>query len=77
MAEGPNDGEWQVGLATHEWNAAEDPVFTGLGTGTRVKLRSAAAKGPNQSWRSQHSKARLWPDSMSVSKLNPVEPPGT
>ena len=77
MAEGPNDGEWQVGLATHEWNAAEDPVFTGLGTGTRVKLRSAAAKGPNQSWRSQHPKARLWPPLMSVSQLNPVEPPGT
>ena len=34
-----NDGrrperlEWQVGLATHEWNAAEDPVLTGFGTG--------------------------------------------
>src|SRR5205807_6920079 len=25
--------ERQVGLATHEWNAAEDPVLTGLGTG--------------------------------------------
>ena len=33
MAEGPNDGEWQVGLATHDGNAAEDPVFTGLETG--------------------------------------------
>jgi len=33
MAEGPNDWEWQVGLATHEWKAAEDPVRTGLGTG--------------------------------------------
>jgi hypothetical protein len=22
MAEGPNDWEWQVGLATHEWKAA-------------------------------------------------------
>ena len=33
MAEGPNDWEWQVGLATHEWNAAADPVLTGLGTG--------------------------------------------
>src|SRR6516164_223125 len=32
MAEGPNDWEWQVGLATHEWKAAEDPVLTGLGT---------------------------------------------
>src|SRR5208282_1512278 len=30
MAEGPNDWEWQVGLGTHEWNAAEDPVLTGL-----------------------------------------------
>src|SRR6516164_9131929 len=29
MAEGPNDWEWQVGLATHEWNAAADPVLTG------------------------------------------------
>ena len=36
MAEGPNDGEWQVGLATHEWNAAEiqyslalDPAYQG------------------------------------------------
>ena len=47
----PERWEWQVGLATHEWKAAEDPVFTGLGTRrTRVKLRSAAAKGPNQSW---------------------------
>src|SRR6476661_8088217 len=33
MAEGLNDWEWQVGLATHEWKAAEDPVLTGLGTG--------------------------------------------
>src|ERR1700736_4216819 len=33
MAEGPNDWEWQVGLATHEWKAAEHPVLTGLGTG--------------------------------------------
>jgi hypothetical protein len=33
MAEGPNDWEWEVGLATHEWKAAEDPVLTGLGTG--------------------------------------------
>jgi hypothetical protein len=33
MAEGPNDWEWQVGLATHKWKAAEDPVLTGLGTG--------------------------------------------
>ena len=28
MAEDPNDWEWQVGLAPHEWNAAEDPVLT-------------------------------------------------
>src|ERR1700739_2846036 len=27
------DWEWEVGLATHEWKAAEDPVLTGLGTG--------------------------------------------
>ena len=26
MTEGPNDWEWQVGLATHERNAAENPV---------------------------------------------------
>ena len=32
MAEGPNDGEWQVGLATHEWSAAANPVCPGLGT---------------------------------------------
>jgi hypothetical protein len=31
MGEGPNDWEWQVGLATHEWKATEHPVFTGLG----------------------------------------------
>src|SRR5215472_16186718 len=30
MAEGPNDGEWQVGLATHEWNAAEDQYSLAL-----------------------------------------------
>ena len=29
--EGPNDREWQVGLATHEWKAAEFPVLAGLG----------------------------------------------
>jgi len=29
--EGPNDREWQVGLATHEWKAAESPVLAGLG----------------------------------------------
>ena len=28
MAEGPNDWEWQVGLATHEWNATENPVHS-------------------------------------------------
>ena len=44
---------------------------------TRVKLRLAAAKGPNHSRRSQHPKARPCTDFMSVSKLNPVEPPGT
>jgi hypothetical protein len=32
MTEGPNDREWQVGLVTHEWKAAEAPVFAGLGT---------------------------------------------
>ena len=32
MTEGLNDWEWQVGLATHEWIAAEYPVLTGLGT---------------------------------------------
>ena len=30
--DGPNDWKWQEGLATHEWNAAEHPVLTGLGT---------------------------------------------
>jgi hypothetical protein len=25
--EGPNDGEWQVGFVTHEWKAAENPVY--------------------------------------------------
>lgn len=29
MAEGPNDWEWQVGPATHEWNAAE-PLLSDL-----------------------------------------------
>ena len=28
MAEGPNDWEWQVGLATHEWKAAENPGYS-------------------------------------------------
>ena len=32
VAEGPNEWEWQVGLATHDANAADDPVLTGLGT---------------------------------------------
>ena len=32
MTEGLNDWKWQEGLATHEWNAAEHPVLTGLGT---------------------------------------------
>ena len=31
MGEGPNDWKWQVGLASHEWKAAEDPGVTGLG----------------------------------------------
>ena len=31
MAEGPNDWERRVGRATHEWNAAEIPVFAGPG----------------------------------------------
>src|SRR6202011_1048802 len=33
MAEGPNDWEWQVGLASHEGKAAADPVLTDPGTG--------------------------------------------
>src|SRR6516225_10847206 len=45
MAEGPNDGEWQVGLATHEWNAAEDPVFTGLGTGHQGETPVGGCQG--------------------------------
>jgi hypothetical protein len=69
MAKGPNEWEWQVGLATHDGNAADDPVLTGPGTdGTRVKPGSAVTRGPNQPWRSQHPKARLY-------KPNPVEPP--
>ena len=32
VSEGPNDWKWQVGLASHEWKAAENPVLTGLGT---------------------------------------------
>ena len=60
MVEGPNDWERQVGLASHERNAAENPALTGPGTGSRgVKPRSAVTKGPNRSWRSQHPKARL------------------
>ena len=33
LAEGPTEWEWQVGLATHDGNAADDPVLTGFGTG--------------------------------------------
>ena len=36
-----------------------------------VKPRWAAPKGPNQSWRSQHPKARLWPDSCRCPSLTP------
>jgi hypothetical protein len=32
MAKGPNEWEWQVGLATHEGKAAEEPASAGLGT---------------------------------------------
>jgi hypothetical protein len=32
VTEGLNDWEWQVGLTTHEWKGAEDPVFPGLGS---------------------------------------------
>ena len=32
MGEGPNDWKWRVGLVSHEWKAAEDPGFTGLGS---------------------------------------------
>ena len=60
MGEGPNDWEWQVGLATHEWKAAENPVLTGLGAERiGVKPRSSDTRGPNHLWRSQHPKARL------------------
>src|SRR5262244_3106789 len=31
--QGRKEWEWQVGLATHDGNAADDPVLTGLGTG--------------------------------------------
>jgi hypothetical protein len=39
MAKGPNEWEWQVGLATHDGNAADDPVLTGLGTGHQGETR--------------------------------------
>jgi hypothetical protein len=45
MAEGPNDWEWQVGLATHEWKAAEDPVLTGLVKLTRFGGALQAFRG--------------------------------
>jgi hypothetical protein len=31
VGEGPNDWKWQVGLASHEWKAAENRGSTGLG----------------------------------------------
>src|ERR1700758_2695927 len=69
MAKGPNEWEWQVGLATHDGNAADDPVtHWPWNRRTRVKPGSAVTRGPNQSGRSQHPKARLY-------KPNPDEPP--
>ena len=43
---------------------------------TRVKLRLAAAKGPNHRGEASTPKHGPGTDFMSVSKLNPVEPPG-
>src|SRR5271169_4827913 len=45
MAKGPNDWEWQVGPATHEWNAAADPVLTGLETGGRGETPISGHQG--------------------------------
>ena len=46
MDEGLNDWEWQVGLATHEWQAAENPVqFTGLMTEGRGETPDAGYEG--------------------------------
>ena len=41
----PERWEWQVGLVTHEWNAAEDPVFTGLGTGAQGETPVGGCQG--------------------------------
>jgi RNA-directed DNA polymerase len=45
MAEGPNDGEWQVGLATRDGNAADDPVLTGFGTAHQGETRVSGYQG--------------------------------
>lgn len=60
MTEGPNDWKWQVGLATHEWKAAEDPVFTGPGTeGTGVKPLFCGYQGAEPLMAKSAPKARL------------------
>src|ERR1700731_1987644 len=78
MAEGPNDWEWQVGLATHEWKAAADPVLTGLGTGWSGG--TPGQRSPRgRTIRGEASTRKLGCDGtidfMFLTKLNPVEPP--
>ena len=45
MAEGPNDREWQLGLATHEWNAQKNQYPLALEPDDRGEARSAVTRG--------------------------------
>ena len=61
--EGPNDGEWQVGPATHEWKAAENPdtqCFWPSRRRVEMNPRTPTRQGPNHSRRSEPPKARRW-----------------
>ena len=58
MVEGPNDWEWQVGLASHERIAAAIRQLTRESI-ERGEAPIAATLGPNRSWRWQSPKARL------------------
>ena len=43
MGEGPNDWKWQVGLASHEGKAAENPQLTGLAPNGRGEARAVGS----------------------------------
>ena len=80
MGEGPNDWKWQVGLATHDRNAADIQCSLALASAHQGEALVTGYQG------AEPVVAKPAPESpaltehllfMFLTKLTPVEPPGT